>query len=368
MALGSDYRRRFALTLDHKPVDRPPMDLAGTDMTNIDGGPRRLAPALGLPPAADPAEADEAVLVALDIDVRGIGGVVSAPSPLERRISETEVADVWGITYRHNGHHYEAVGRPLAGATLADLEAFPWPDPERIDPVVIQACADRARYLAEETRYVVCGRHPVLGVMELGCWMCGYDDFLERMAAEPEFVHRFFEIIRAYQRRVDALYYGAVGRYLHFTSAGDDFGTQTGPFISPRMFRRMVAPYIEDRLRDLRRYTDAAFFHHSCGAIRELIPDLIEAGVQILNPIQPHAAGMEPDGLKRDFGERVTFHGGIDTQQLLPFGTPEEVTAETRRIIATLGDGGGYILAAAHTIQEDVPAENAVALFRAATP
>jgi len=361
----SPYRARFRRALAHQATDRPPMDLDATDMTNIVGNPRRLAPLLGLVEQATPEATDEAVLRALDIDIRGVGGVLSPPSPLARRVSDTEFTDVWGIGYRWNGRHYEAVGRPLAGATIADLDRYPWPDPARIRPEDLTRLREQARRLYEETPYVVCGRHPVLGVFELGCWMCGFDDFLYRMAAEPEFVHRFFGIILDYQKQVIPAYYGAIGPYIHFTTSGDDFGVQTGPFMSPAMFGSMVLPYFHERVALTRRYTDAAFFHHTCGSVRALIPDLIAAGVEILNPIQPHAEGMEPAGLKRDFGDRLTFYGGVDTQQLLPRGTPADVHAEVRELIAILGMGGGYVLSAAHTLQEDVPLENVIAMFRA---
>lgn len=365
MRFDSVYRERFRCTLQHLPVDRPPMDLGSTDMTGIDGNPRRLAPLLGVPDRLGPEDADEAVLRALDTDIRGVGGVLSPPGELARKVSATEWTDCWGIGYRWNGRHYEAVGRPLAGATTADLERYPWPNPDRIDPGVYEQLRETARRLYEETPYVVCARHPVLGVFELGCWMCGFDDFLYRMAAEPEFVHRFFQIVLAYQKRVIAAYYGAVGAYVHFTTSGDDFGTQMGPFLSPAMFRQMIRPYLEERIDCTRRFTDAAFFHHTCGSVFALIPDLIAAGVDILNPVQPNAAGMEPERLKTVFGDRLTFYGGVDTQHLLPRGAPEEVAANVRWLIEVLGANGGYILSAAHTLQEDVPPENVVAMYRA---
>jgi uroporphyrinogen decarboxylase len=360
------YRERFARTLARQPVDRPPMDLASTDMTGIEGGPRALAPRLGLAATGLTPEAlDEAVLQALDTDIRGVGGVLIPRSPLQRRLSATRVADAWGIEYESNGHHYEMVGRPLLGATVADLDRYPWPRAADIDPAQIEQMRERARFLFEETPYVVCGRHPVFGIFELGCWMCGFDDFLYRLAGEPEFVRRFFEIVLAYQKEVHELYYGALGRYLHFTTSGDDFGTQTGPFLSRGMFHDLVIPYFAERIRHLRTYTTAHFFHHTCGAVFPLIPDLIAAGVDILNPIQPRATDMEPAKLKAAFGDRLTFYGGVDTQYLLPQGPPERVAAETRALIRVLGGDGGYILSAAHCIQEDVPLDNVLAMYRA---
>lgn len=360
------YRERFELTLEHRDVDRPPMDLAATDMTGIDGGPRCLAPLLGIPTSSrtDGAALDEAVLQALDIDIRDVGGILEPESPLARHISATERTDAWGITYRFNGHHDEAVGRPLAGATIDDLGRYRWPHPDDIDRDVIRRAAERAQWLREQTPYVVCGRHPYFGVLELGCWMCGFDDFLYRLAAEPEFVQEFFRIVLAYQKRVDEIYYGAVGPWLHFTTSGDDFGSQAGPLLSPAMFRGIVIPCLRERIRHIREFSDAVFFHHSCGSIRLLIPDLIDAGVRILNPLQPNAAGMEPEGLKADFGGSLVFYGGVDTQRLLPRGTPEEVAAQTRHLVKTLGEHGGYVLSAAHHLQPDVPPANVIAMYR----
>jgi len=359
------YRERFQRTLARQEVDRPPMDLGSTDMTEIDGGPVRLAPLLGIHVTrANETEINEAVFQALDTDIRGVGGILEPEDSMARRVSATERVDAWGISYRFNGHHDEAVGRPLAGATVDDLAAYPWPNPEKLDPNLIRSFGELARHYWEDTPYVVCARHPYYGVLELGCWMCGFDDFFYRLAGEPDFVQRFFQIVLDYQRRVDEIYYAAVGPWIHFTTSGDDFGAQTGPFMSPAMFQSTVLPYLERRIRHVRLFTDGAFFHHSCGAIRPLIPFLIKAGVQILNPLQPRARDMEPEGLKADFGNELTFYGGIDTQEILPNGTPEEVTAETRRVIGILGRGGGYVLSAAHHIQEDVPLENVVAMYR----
>lgn len=365
-ATDPTYRERFARTLAHQGVDRPPMDLGSTDMTEIDGGPRRLAAVLGLDTGVAAAEEiDEQVLRVLDTDVRGVGGILTPEGTQERRLSDTEYVNAWGITCRWQGHHFEMVGRPLAGASMEDLERFPWPDPERISPATIEALRWRARYLRENTPYVVCARHPCFGILELGCWMCGFDDFLYRMAAEPEFVHRFFERVLRYQKRIIEIYYGAIGPFADFTTSGDDFGIQTGPFVSPSMFRELVIPYMTERIRHTKQYSDAAFFQHSCGSICDLIPDLLRAGVQILNPIQPGARDMEPERLKARFGGELTFYGGIDTQRLLPEGTPEQVFAETQRVAGLLGEEGGYVLSAAHTIQEDVPLVNVVALYRA---
>jgi hypothetical protein len=151
---NSLQRERFACTLAHRTPDRVPMDLASTDMTDIDGGPRRLASLLGITASASGAETDEAVLRALDTDIRGVGGILQPAGTLARQVSATEMVDMWGIGYRFNGHHYEAVNRPLEGATLDALEAYSWPDPDRLDPAAIEGIRERARFLHEQTPYM----------------------------------------------------------------------------------------------------------------------------------------------------------------------------------------------------------------------
>jgi uroporphyrinogen decarboxylase len=357
------YRERFARTRAHQAVDRPPMDLGATDMTGVTGGPRRLAGVLGLDPLA--ADADEAVLQALDIDFRSVGGILSPASPLAQTRANGDQVDCWGVVRRCTGHSWEIVENPLRGAALAALERFPWPDPARLDRAELRRFGAEARRLHDATPYVVVARHPVYGVLELGCWMCGFDDFLARLAIDPEFVERFFACVWAYQRRVQELYFAEVGAWCHLTTSGDDFGSQTAPLLSPAMFRRLVQPRLAERFAHIRTLSRAAIFHHTCGAVRPLIPDLIAAGVEVLNPIQPNAAGMDPAGLKRDFGDRLCFYGGVDTQELLPHGDPIAVAAAVRRLVATIGRDGGYILSPAHILQSDVPASNAVALYQA---
>ena len=150
------------------------------------------------------------------------------------------------------------------------------------------------------------------------------------------------------------------------TTSGDDFGMQTGTMISPRAFRALVKPYYTERIAFTRQLTNAHYWHHSCGSVHTLIPDLLECGVEILNPVQPGAFHMEPERLKADYGDRLSFHGGFDTQNVLPFGTQEEIEVEVARVMETMKPGGGYIFSAAHNIQEDVPAENVLAMYAAA--
>ncbi len=364
-------RERFARILAHQPADRVPIDLEGTSLTSLHPqAALRLKAALGIVGEPPPGIAayDERLLAKLGVDFRRVGWLVgSGNHPVAGHPGYQE--DMWGVGRAWTGQYWDIVHFPLKGATIDDLEAYPWPDPEQImaqaAPQLEQQRVETRR-LWQETEAVVVAEHPVYGVLELACWMCGFDDFLWRIAGDQPFVRRLFDIFADLQRRFIRPYYQALGETIHLTTSGDDFGTQRGPFLSPRAFRSLVKPYLAERIAFTRQFTPAAFWHHTCGSVYDLIPDLIEAGVEILNPIQPGAYKMEADRLKADFGSRICFQGGMDTQQILPFGTPAEVEAEVRRLMEIMKPGGGYIFSAAHNIQEDIPPENLVAMFHAA--
>jgi uroporphyrinogen decarboxylase len=159
------------------------------------------------------------------------------------------------------------------------------------------------------------------------------------------------------------LFLNAVGPYVHIIQRASDLGTQLSPFISPRMYRELLKP-VESRIMAYIRSLapKAKLWFHSCGAVSDLIDDFIDIGVEILNPVQPLATGMDSFTLKKRYGDRLCFHGGIDLQEALP-GSGEDVRREVETRISALGPGGGYILAPANHIQNDTPAENVVLLY-----
>jgi uroporphyrinogen decarboxylase len=262
------------------------------------------------------------------------------------------------------GGEYQITHHPLRGAGAEDLDRYPWPEP-RIAEALLARWQEQARKLAAAGEYVVVAEHPVFGILELGCWMCGYDDFLMRLAADPDFVRRFFDRVYAIQLAVIEPYYAALGPYIDLTTSGDDFGMQRGPLLSPRAFERFIAPYFSERIKRTKEIAGCYFWHHSCGSVYDLLDQIIGCGVDILNPVQTSAAKMDPAGLKARFGERIVFWGGVDVQQFLPRATPEQVSEEVRSLAQVLGANGGYVMAPAHEIQEDVPVENIVAWVEA---
>jgi uroporphyrinogen decarboxylase len=160
------------------------------------------------------------------------------------------------------------------------------------------------------------------------------------------------------------MYLDAVGPFVDVVQRASDFGTQMSLMISPDLYRRLLKP-AERRVMELirRKAPQARLWFHSCGAVRPLIGDFIDLGVTILNPVQPLAAGMESAALKRDFGDRLCFHGGIDLQRAM-IGSREDVRREVRERVGALGRGGGYVLSPANHLQKDTPAENVLELYR----
>lgn len=369
-APNSIYRERFALTLDHKPVDRCPVDLGGTPQSTIEdpAARARLARALGFAgPPPDDDKFDRRILERFGVDFRRVGELVGFKTARNRTVSDGEAVDEYGIRHRRADGRWSMVEFPLADASLDDLAAYELP---RLDQAVapLDQLAQRAEFLFRRTPYVVAGEHPVYGVLELACWLCGYDRLMLKLALEPEFVRLLFSKIVAFQKNIIREYYSRLGPFLHLTTSGDDFGTQHGLFMSPAMWRAFVKPCLRERIAFTAQFTDAAYMHHSCGAIAPIIPDLADIGVRILNPIQPQAAGMEPAGLKKKFGARLTFHGGLDTQEVLPSNDADRIEKAVGNLMEIMRprESGGYIFAPAHNIQQDVAPAAVIGMYDAA--
>jgi uroporphyrinogen decarboxylase len=379
---NSQYRERFACTLSHKPVDRCPIDLGGTPQSTIEdpATERDLAALLGFP-GQQPVEEnrgwktllhyekfDWRILERFDVDFRRVGDIVPFKTGREGRISNTEHSDFFGIRTRFSGQHWSLAEGPLQHADIDQVAAYEFPALEQMVPGLLEQWEDQARILREETPYVVVGEHPVFGVLELACWLCGYDHVMLMMAADPDWVHLLFGKILAFQKQVIAEYYKWLGPWIHLTTSGDDFGTQHGLFMSPDMFREFVVPYMRERIAFTARYTDAVYMHHTCGGVFDIVPDLIAMGVRILNPIQPKAQGMDPQRLKQAYGQDIVFHGGLDTQEVLPSNDCDTITGavETLLRIMNPASDGGYIFAPAHNLQRDVSPESIVWMYAAA--
>ncbi len=359
------------MALNHQQPDRPPLDLGGSVASLMEGAYWPLKARLGIQgdggetvsPIFVMLDLDERILQALQIDLRRVR--LRPPSDFTSpRFGDGSWADEWGLRQKKVGHYAAMVGHPLAEATEADLDSIPWPNP--FDPARVAGLAEQARQLYEQSDYALVAHLPG-GIFETALYMRGFAAFLADLKRNKRFAHKLlhkvFEVICGQYE----VMLNVVGPFVQMVETADDLGIQTGPMLSPALYREMIKPLHRQLFAEIKARTSAKIFMHTCGGVRPFIEDLIEIGLDVLNPIQPHAAGMESAALKRDFGARLSFHGGIDEQHTLPRGTPEEVKAQAQRVLETLSPGGGYILAPAHNLQPDTPPENIVAMYRAAS-
>ena len=241
--------------------------------------------------------------------------------------------------------------------TLDDLQNFPWPSPDQFDYKPLAAACRRYEPYALQYGFADIWQRPGL--------VRGWEGMFVDMVERPEWVHflsrKFTDFYRQDYTRAAETTGGRIDIYLLIS----DLGSQSGLLISRPMFRAFVAPYIKEMVDCIHGLGGKALYH-SCGAISPLIAELIELGVDILDPIQPVGPEMAPERLKANYGDRLCFHGGIDMQRLLPYGSPTEIRAEVRRYCESLGCRGGYILAPAHLFQPDVPPENILAVYQEA--
>lgn len=266
----------------------------------------------------------------------------------------------WGERYIYRETAWGPMREDTTGAltdahTLADLENFPWPTPDQFDH------ASLASQCAQFDDYAIL--YGFADVWQRPGLVRGWEGMFLDMATRPEWVHflsrKFTDFYRQDYTRAAEATGGRIDLYLLIS----DLGSQHGPLISIPMFREFVAPYLREMVACIHRLGGKVLFH-SCGLIRPLIPDLIQVGIDVLDPIQPVGPAMSPEHLKAEFGNRLCFHGGIDMQHLLPHGTAADVRAEVRRYCDVLGRHGGYILGPAHLFQPDVPPENILAVYQ----
>ncbi len=307
---------------------------------------------------------DEEVMVRFGSDGRPLL-LGPAPSTLERELSEDSFIDNWGILWRRTlgNYYFEVAKPPLQNATIEDIERYPWPD--LAHPGRFEGLAHKARAIRDAGYAVVAlsGISP----FEFSYVMRGVETWLTDLAANPDFAQALLRKLTDMMLASTIKLLEEAGEYIDVIITGDDLGSQNAPLISPKMYRRLVKPFHAELMAAIKSRTKAKIFYHSDGNIYPLIGDLIEVGIDLLNPVQVSAKDMgDTARLKREFGDRLSFCGAIDTQWALPHGTPDDVRREVRRRIKDLGPGGGYILASVHCLQPDVPPENVCAMFETA--
>jgi len=270
---------------------------------------------------------------------------------------EGRSTDYFGIPRAGHGDFGYPIVHPLAHVeSIADVEAYPyWPT------------ADMWDYDQYERDCRQFDQHAVLGgawawFFEAACELVGMDRFFLLIHDQPEVAHALLEKTTGFMERTSEIMFEMAGKYIDICFTGDDYGFQQGPMMSSRMFDGFVRPYLQ-RIYDVARKNGKLMMHHSCGSVAAFIPAFMNMGLNILEPIQVRAAGMDPGELARKYGGRLCFHGSMDTQGTLPFGTPEDVRREVRERIATFKPYGGFTIAPSQHLLTDIPVENIAAMY-----
>jgi len=370
-------RKRVLMALSHKEPDRVPVDLGATGDASIHiDSYNKLKKYLGIEKdnvefidiVQQAVKPEEEILHILGVDTRVISLNPSKNWTLTMREEKDSYwfIDEWGIKWKKPkyGYYFDMVEHPLKNASIKDLDDYTWPDPD--DPSRFEGLEKRAKALFRNTEYAIVGNTQLGSVFELNWYLTGIERFLTDMLLNPEFIEKLVAISVEIQGKIISNFLNAVGSYVQILAIGDDLAMQTGPLMSPNLYRRLLKPYHKRLIRLVKSQTNANILYHSCGSIVSFIPDFIEYGIDVIHPVQVSAKDMDTKRLKEKFGNKIGFWGGIDTQHVLPYGMPEDVEEEVKKRIHDLAPGGGYVLAAVHNIQRDVPPENIVAMFKAA--
>jgi len=365
-------RERVIAALNHQEPDRVPVSLGGSAHKIADSRYELLKEHFGIKgegakrlTGAYLSYADNRLLDALETDIRYVH--LRPPGNYRTNVAADGTwVDEWGLTHRViEGGYYELGGTPLVDATVEELATYPWPD--ATDLARTAGLLDEVRDLSEHTPYAIGAYRPTLsGIFEMSHYLRGMEKLLMDMLLNKSFVDALFwklaEVIGEFYR----VYLDIVGPFVQIVELADDVGTQTGPMFAPDLYRELLLEkhaYLAKIVHE--KAPQAKFMLHSCGSVKAFIPSFIEAGFDILNPVQPLARGMDPAELKAEFGNEIAFLGGVDVQQTMR-GPVEGVRAEVRQRIKELGPGGGYVLAPSHNFGDDVPLENILAFFETA--
>ena len=373
-------RERVYMAANHKEPDRVPICFGGGSGTFITECPpdgevcSQLYEYLGLTDA-EPIQISDIFTQPINIDQRVVQRLHSDMTALvcnaPRAITESDGSKTWpwfcGLRIRKFGLYDEPFDFPMRHMTTKkDIDNYPWPD---TSTNVMEGVVKRAKYLHEKTDYFVVGRCITTMLPFLGYPMfSGMDKWLTDMKLDPKFYHQLSEKLLEIGTAVHDQFFGSIGQYLDGVNIHDDLGTQTGLFMSHNDYVQFIKPYTAEIIKNIRKYIrpEAKIILHSCGSVYDAIPDLIEIGVDVLNPVQPLARNMEPWRLKKEFGNDISFLGGFDIQRLLPKGTIEQIREGAKKLIQEYAHNGGFIFATSHNIEPDTPPENIVAAFDAA--
>ena len=361
------HRERVMAAIEHQEPDRVPIDLGSSGNLICDETHLKVRELLGLKgepqlyrKGTTTSYYDEQLLEEFDVDFRHVW-LDSPDSPKKIENEDGTTTDIWGVTWSAAGSH--PIAYPLQGKS--DQEVANFKSPQIKKKWDVTKIAERARFLREETDYAVVAKSMMGpgGMFERCAYLRSIDDFFVDMMVNKDLAHHLINQVIDVEIALWDVFLDGVGPYVDIIQRIADLGTQTGLFISKELYREFIKPAEIKVFNHIKkRAPHVKIWFHSCGAVSELIDDFLDYGMDILNPVQPLATGMDSFELKKRFGDKVCFHGGIDLQKAMP-GTIEDVKKEVETRIRAFGKGGGYILAPANHIQNDTPAENVVFLY-----
>ena len=370
--------QRVRRALNHEEADHIPFDLGGTGLSTIHvTAYQNLRRHLDLP-AVEPhisfiaeqlVRVDEDLAELLQTDFRPVipGTAAGFQYVIHDEGAYEAYTDEWGIGWhkpKNVGFYYDMYHHPLASAnSLDDLRTYPFPDPLD-DGRFLQLRSQVEAAISKGKSVVLSG--PCAGVAEVYSWLRGFEQFYIDLALNPTFVaymlDRLVEFKCAFWERA----LKEIGELVDVVVEADDLGGQNSPLMSPKIYRSLIQPRHKRLFSFIKAQAPVKLFYHTCGAVRVLIPDLIDAGIDILNPVQISASGMGLEALKRDFGRDLVFWGGgVDTQRILGTATPDKIREHVKQNIEALAPGGGFVFAAVHDIQANIPPENILAMCEA---
>jgi len=373
-------RQRMLAALAHQQPDRVPIDLGGNQTGIHKFAYRALVDHLGIrddvtimDAVQQLARPCEELLVRLRVDTRYVaagaaagftGGI--AQNTRDGRLWH-DLVDEFGIRWSMPDDqplYMDITHHPLADATLADVRDYPFPQGD--DPGRFAGLRQRVLQLKNETPYAVVSG--ISGVVYEMCWyLRGLQRWFIDMLEQPEFCEAMLDCTLRFWLDWFRAFLDEVGDVVDVIMIGDDLAAQKGPLFRPEFYRSVVKPRHKQLVQYIRSRTKAKIWYHTCGACAGYIPDLLDNGIDILNPVQISAKDMVPADLKARFGDRLTFWGGgIDSQHVLPTASPETIREHVRRNLEAWKPGGGYVFNNVHNIQAAVPPENIVAMYDAA--
>lgn len=362
-------RERLIMTLEYKDPDRIPIDLGGA-CTGIEfDAYEDLVNYLGIKEkpilfSRCHVEPSEDILKRFRVDTRYIR--LQPPNAWKLKLeSDNSYVDEWGVKWKKpkSSLYYDIIEHPLENAvSTKDLENYNWPDP--YDPGRTEGLREKAKEIYENTDYALIADMVGWGIFEQSWALRGLEKFFVDMVDNPEFVSALLNKVAEIHIQLWDRFLDATGDYVQVAVVSDDLGGMDGLLLSPGLYRSLIKPVETKLWKFIKQKAKLYLFYHCCGAIYELVPNFIELGVDILNPVQVSAKDMDTGKLKREFGKEIAFWGGgCDTHRILPFGTPEEVRKEVRSRIKDLAPGGGFIFNQVHNIQPGVPPKNIVTMF-----